>query len=175
MREHFRAFARYNRWANARLSAAVGTLGEEEYRADRGAFFRSLHGTLNHLLLGDRLWLARITGERDPSLPSRLDAILHEDRDALAAARAREDERIVAVVDGLDEGRLAAPLRYRTVQGVEHEQPLAEVLAHVFNHQTHHRGQAHAVLTGLGREAPPLDLINYLREAAAAAAGRPPA
>jgi uncharacterized damage-inducible protein DinB len=169
MREHFRTLARYNRWANARLSAAVGTLGEEEYRADRGAFFRSLHGTLNHLLVVDRLWLARVTGERDPGLPDRLDAILHDDRDALAAARAREDERVVAVVDGLDEERLAASLRYRTTLGWEHEQPVWEVLAHLFNHQTHHRGQAHAVLTGLGREAPPMGLVLYLREAATAA------
>ncbi len=64
-------------------------LGEEEYRADRGVFFRSLHGTLNHLLVVDRLWLARVTGERGPGLPDRLDAILYDDRDALAAARAR--------------------------------------------------------------------------------------
>jgi uncharacterized damage-inducible protein DinB len=169
MREHFRTLARYNRWANARLYAAAGSLSEEEYRADRGVFFRSVHGTLNHLLVVDRLWLARITGERNPDAPVRLDAILHEERDALAAARAREDERIEAVVDGLDETRLAAPLRYRTTLGWEHEQPVAEVLAHMFNHQTHHRGQAHAVLTGLGREAPPMDLVLYLREAATAA------
>jgi uncharacterized damage-inducible protein DinB len=167
MRDHFRTFARYNRWANARLFAAVVALGEEEYRADRGVFFRSMRGTLNHLLVADRLWLARITGEAGPGLPTRLDAILHDDRDALAAARAREDERIVAVVDGLDEGRLAARLRYRTTLGCEHEQPLAEVLAHLFNHQTHHRGQAHAILTGLGRQAPPLDLLLYQRETAA--------
>ncbi len=94
---------------------------------------------------------------------------MHGERDALAAARTREDERIEAVVDGLDETRLAAPLRYRTTLGWEHEQPVAEVLAHLFNHQTHHRGQAHAVLTGLGREAPPMDLVLYLREAATAA------
>jgi uncharacterized damage-inducible protein DinB len=169
MREHFRTLARYNRWANARLYAAAGSLSEEEYRADRGVFFRSVHGTLNHLLVVDRLWLARITGERNPDAPVRLDAILHEERDALAAARAREDERIEAVVDGLDGTRLASPLRYRTTLGWEHEQPVAEVLAHMFNHQTHHRGQAHAVLTGLGREAPPMDLVLYLREAATAA------
>jgi uncharacterized damage-inducible protein DinB len=169
MREHFRTLARYNRWANARLYVAVGDLSVEEYRADRGVFFRSLHGTLNHLLVVDRLWLARVTGERDPGLPDRLDAILHDDRDALAAARAREDERVVAVVDGLDEERLTASLRYRTTLGWEHEQPVWEVLAHLFNHQTHHRGQAHAVLTGLGRKAPPMDLVLYLREAATAA------
>ena len=169
MREHFRTLARYNRWADARLYAAAGSLSEEEYRADRGVFFRSVHGTLNHLLVVDRLWLARITGERDPDAPVRLDAILHEERDALAAARAREDERIEAVVDGLDGTRLAAPLRYRTTLGWEHEQPVAEVLAHMFNHQTHHRGQAHAGLAGRGREAPPMDLVLYLREAATAA------
>jgi uncharacterized damage-inducible protein DinB len=162
--EHHRRFARYNRWANARVADAVNRLSEDDYRADRGAFFGSLQGTLNHLLLADRLWLARIMGTPPPY--DRLDLILYDDRLALFRARAAEDERIIGLCNRLDRDRLLAPLAYRTANGAAHEQPLHEVLAHVFNHQTHHRGQAHALLTGLVGEAPSLDLLYYLREAA---------
>lgn len=167
MRDHFAAFARYNRWANERLYAAAGALPDAEYRADRGAYFRSLHGTLNHVLVADRLWLGRIVGDV-PALT--LDQILCDDLPGLTEARRLEDERLATIVAGLDDERLGGTLAYRSVGGGEFRQPLAQVLAHVFNHQTHHRGQAHAILTGLGREAPSLDLAPYLRETAAAAA-----
>jgi uncharacterized damage-inducible protein DinB len=160
---HFTVFARYNRWANRRLRVACDGLTDAEWRADRGAFFGSLQGTLNHLLVADRIWMRRLTGTGDA--PDRLDAILFEDRDALAAAREREDARILAHVEGMASADLAATLRYATLRGETFEQPVSLVLAHVFNHQAHHRGQAHAILTGLGHEAPPLDLLYYLREA----------
>ncbi len=162
LHEHFRTFARYNRWANDRLYAAAAALPDADYRADRGAFFRSLHGTLNHLLVADRIWLRRLAGE-GPA-PARLDDVLFEDLAELRAARAAEDERLVGYVDGLDEARLRADLGYRNTSGKAFTQPLAQVLAHVFNHQTHHRGQAHTILTGLGRDAPELDLIFFLRQ-----------
>ena len=162
MHEHFQTFARYNQWANDRLYAAAAALLDADYRADRGAFFRSLHGTLNHLLVADRMWLRRMTGAGNA--PDRLDATLFEDFSALRAARAAEDERLIGYVDGLDEARLQTDLAYRNTSGKEFTQPLAQVLAHVFNHQTHHRGQAHTILTGLGRDAPELDLIFYLRQ-----------
>ena len=157
-------FARYNRWVNARLYAAAASLPDAEYRTDRGVFFLSLHGTLNHVLVADRLWLGRIAGEV-PALA--LDQILVDDLPGLTEARRLQDEQIVALVDGLDDERLRGTLTYRNTRGDEFRQPLAQVLAHVFNHQTHHRGQAHAVLTGLGRDAPSLDLAAHLREAAA--------
>jgi uncharacterized damage-inducible protein DinB len=159
-----RTFARYDRWADARLAATVAALDEGAYRADLGLVFRSIHGTLNHLLVADRIWLHRMTGERDDGLPDRLDAILVDDRGALAAAREREDGRIIAFADRLDEAALAGICSYRTRTGEAYAQPLAAVLAHLFNHQTHHRGQMHAALTGLGQTAPALDLIYYLRE-----------
>jgi uncharacterized damage-inducible protein DinB len=121
-------------------------------------FFSSLHGTLNHLLLADRIWLKRLTGEGDH--PDRLDAILYDDRLELAAARAAEDRRLVGVVEGFEEEAYARPVAYRTTRGVAHEQALADILAHLFNHQTHHRGQAHACLSILtGAEPPSLDLL----------------
>ncbi len=160
-----RVFARYNRWANARLAATVATLAEADYRADRGLFFRSVHGTLNHLLVADRLWLLRIGGEIEGEPPRALDQSLHDDRGDLEVARARQDERLTAFTDGLDDAALARPIAYRNLAGEAFRQPLALVLAHVFNHQTHHRGQIHAALTMGGAAAPALDLMYYLREA----------
>ena len=166
---HYRMFARYNEWANGRLYDAAGRLSVEQYRADRGAFFKSVHGTLNHLLATDRIWMQRFTGEGEA--PGRLDAILFETFDELRAARVAEDGRILRYVDGLDEARISGTIRYRRVSSREEfEQELAPALAHWFNHQTHHRGQVHAVLTGLVGEAPPLDLLFFQRLAAKSAA-----
>jgi uncharacterized damage-inducible protein DinB len=162
MKSHFDMFAGYNAWANRRLYDAAAKLTEAQYRTDRGAFFRSLHGTLNHLLVGDRIWMRRFTGE-GPS-PARLDEILHDDLASLRAAREAEDRRILDYVAGLDEAKLAGLIRYRRLTAPDEVvQPLAPALAHFFNHQTHHRGQAHAILTGLVGAAPELDLLYYQR------------
>ncbi len=168
MKPHFESFAGYNAWANRKLYEVAAKLTEAEYRQDRGAFFKSLHGTLNHLLVGDRVWMHRFTGEGTP--PARLDLILHEDLASLRIAREAEDKRIIDWVSGLDEARLAGIIRYRRVTGNREavEQALAPALAHFFNHQTHHRGQAHAILTGLGASGPELDLLYYQRESGAA-------
>src|SRR5262249_24810201 len=115
------------------------------YRADAGVFFRSLHGTLNHLLLTDRLWLTRLTGAGEQ--PKRLDEILYEDRLELARARLAEDARLKALVDGYDEAALARPLAYKSTSGAPKDQPLSDILLHLFNRQQHHRGQAHACLS----------------------------
>ena len=159
---HYRMFGRYNAWANQRLYDAAAQLGREQYRADRGAFFKSVHGTLNHLLTTDRIWLQRFTGTG--TAPDRVDAILFETLDELRPVREAEDRRIVDFVDALDDARIAGSIRYRRVSTPEvFEQPLALALAHWFNHQTHHRGQVHAILTGLVGQAPELDLLFYQR------------
>jgi uncharacterized damage-inducible protein DinB len=159
---HYQMFGRYNAWANARLYHAVARLSPEQYRADRGAFFKSVHGTLNHLLVTDRVWMWRFTGVGEA--PGRLDTILFETFDELRAEREAEDRRIVDFVDGLDGGRIAGTIRYRRVTSPEEfEQQLAPALAHWFNHQAHHRGQVHALLTGLVGEAPELDLLFFQR------------
>ena len=166
MRELFSSFARYNQWANTRLYDAAASLTDAQYRADRGAFFRSIHGTLNHLLVSDRIWMRRLTGLGDA--PDRLDAILFDDLASLRAARHAEDRFIIATVDALTEDALAGTIRYRRVTTPEtQEAGVIPTLAHLFNHQTHHRGQAHAILTGLLGEAPELDLLVYQRLAAA--------
>jgi uncharacterized damage-inducible protein DinB len=154
--------AGYNAWANERVYDAAAGLSVSDYRADRGAFFKSVHGTLNHLLVTDRIWMRRFTGTGDA--PTRLDAILFDDLSDLRAARRAEDQRIESYVAELDETRLNGLLRYRTISNpTDIEQPLASTLIHFFNHQTHHRGQVHALLTGLTGTAPSLDLIMFQR------------
>jgi uncharacterized damage-inducible protein DinB len=159
---HYQMFGRYNEWANARLYDAAAQLDREQYHDNRGAFFKSVHGTLNHLLATDWIWMQRFTGSG--TAPDRLDAILFETLDDLRPAREAEDRRIVDFVDGLDDARIAGSIGYRRVSTPEViEQPLAPALAHWFNHQTHHRGQVHALLTGLVGQAPELDLLFYQR------------
>src|SRR5215213_8856611 len=110
MKPAFAMLAAYNAWANERVYDAVERLSDADYRADRGAFFKSVHGTLNHLLFADRIWMRRFTGEGDA--PNRLDAVLFEAFEALRAARRSEDERIATYVEGLDEAALAGRIRY---------------------------------------------------------------
>ena len=163
MKPHFAMMAGYNAWCNERVYDVAALLPNADYRADRGAFFKSVHGTLNHLLAADRIWMKRFTGEGEA--PNRLDAILFESLPELRAARQEEDERIVAYLGSRSEADLAGTIRYRTiVNPTEIEQPLTPALMHFFNHQTHHRGQVHCLLTGLGLDAPSLDLILFQRE-----------
>jgi uncharacterized damage-inducible protein DinB len=163
VKEHFALMARYNTWANARLYQMAGQLSDEQYRRDVSAYFKSLHGTLNHLLVADRIWLWRLTGTG--VAPTRLDAILSEDLAGLAAARRAEDERLVSFVESQTDAQLEATIEYRTTNGSPRQQKLREVLAHLFNHQTHHRGQAHAILTTLGvKEPDSLDVLWMLWE-----------
>jgi uncharacterized damage-inducible protein DinB len=163
MKAQFEMLAAYNAWVNERLYAAAARIADKDYRADRGAFFGSLHGTLNHLLLGDRIWMHRFTGEGEE--PAELDAILYEDFEELRQARSREDARIVSYVGSLTEADLAGAVRYRSTRNpIEIEQYFTPLLIHFFNHQTHHRGQAHGILTGLTREAPSFDLLVFQRQ-----------
>ena len=158
MKAHFEQMAQYNAWANARLYRMAAALTDEQYRRDVGAYFKSLHGTLNHLLVADRIWLRRLTGTGDH--PTALDAIVCDDLPSLTAARRAEDARIIEFVQGLAEERFEQMLDYQTLNGTPQKQCLREILAHVFNHQTHHRGQAHVILTVLGVSEPePLDLF----------------
>ncbi len=162
MKAHYAEFAAYSAWANRRLYEAAALLTDAEYCADQSAFFKSMHGTLNHMLVTDRIWMQRFTG--DGPTYDRLDTILHEPLEALRDAREAEDRRIAAWIGSLDDTALNGVIRYRRVSTPEEfVQPLAPALRHFFNHQTHHRGQAHMVLTTLGKEAPPLDLLYFQR------------
>src|SRR5260370_31793941 len=110
MTEIWAQYRHYNRLANETLSQACGGLSDAEYRRDLGAFFKSVHGTLNHLLLGDTIWMARFDGGAQAS--TDLDAILHERFDALHQARAAMDRRIERVFSNLPEGFARGTVRY---------------------------------------------------------------
>jgi uncharacterized damage-inducible protein DinB len=163
MKRHFTMMAAYNRWANVRLYAMAAALPDELYRKPIGVYFKSLHGTLNHILTADRIWMHRLAGKGDH--PNKLNATIHDDLPSLREARVAEDQRIVSFVDSLHDADFEKSWDYRMLNGTPQRQHLREILAHLFNHQTHHRGQAHAALTALGVSEPePLDLLLMLRE-----------
>lgn len=162
LKERFDEMAAYNRFANKRLYGDAAGLADEARKRAIGLFFGSLHGTLNHLLVTDYIWMRRMTG--DGPQPERLNQILHDDFDALWVARQTEDERILAFVTGLGAGEYDRVLEYQNSTGRVFQQRLGPALTHLFNHQAHHRGQAHAGLTILGvREPASLDLLAYQR------------
>ncbi len=159
--DHFKTMAAYNRWANGRLYNACAGLGDAERKRDRAAFFGSIHNTLNHILVGDRAWLARIEGLADGGTP--LDTVLFDDFDELRRAREAEDDRIDRVLGTMTEDRLAGDLAYSNLAGTPFRTPLRLVFTHLFNHETHHRGQVHDMLSQAGAVPPELDLIYYIR------------
>jgi uncharacterized damage-inducible protein DinB len=162
LKQHFDQLAQYNRWANRRLYDDAASLPNQDRKRPIGLFFGSVHGTLNHLLVADHIWMRRITGEGPQ--PERLNQILHDDFADLRAAREREDDRIAGIVTALDEAAYDRVLEYRNSSGKTFQQSLGSALTHIFNHQTHHRGQVHAGLTILGiREPASLDLLALQR------------
>lgn len=163
MKEHFEMFAAYNRWANGLVYGAAQELSEAELSRNQGAFFGSMIGTLNHLLCADRIWMKRFTGAGDA--PAALNTILHTELGALDTARMAEDARIIGWIGGLAQDQFAANFSYTPITNPEPvTQRLCSALSHFFNHQTHHRGQAHMILTSLGRPSLTLDLVRFLRE-----------
>ncbi|WP_437716863.1 DinB family protein [Sorangium sp. So ce448] len=171
--DQYRALARYNRWMNDKLFALVGKLDDVERKRDRGAFFRSIHGTLNHILLADRTWMGRFTGgadrftSRDPSGKAieitALSQELYADFGDLSRERARTDADILAWVHEIDDRALAGDLTY-TRSGTVYTSPLWWSVGHFFNHQTHHRGQVTTLLTQMGIDPGSTDLIAMLRD-----------
>ncbi len=168
--ENYRFLAGYNRWFNERLYDACERLPEDERRRDRGAFFGSIHGTLNHLVWGDRIWLRRFAaqGVSFDSLTESVLALpaaavheteLYEDWAALRDARRALDAAIEGWTAEMDAAFPLAPMRYANSKGVQREHPVWKALTHFFNHQTHHRGQVTALLAQAGVDPGVTDLI----------------
>ena len=160
MRDHFILFGRYNLWANRTLYAAVATLPPEAIARDRQGFFGSILGALNHLLVADRVWLARMARE-DYGWFRSLDQILHSDFEDLRQERDATDHRILAAMSQVP---LDGELAYVNSRGESVRAPWTVVLGHIFNHQTHHRGQVHGMLSQAGISPPPLDLLYFPRD-----------
>lgn len=156
--ELFRVQANYNCWMNERLYAVCADIGDAGRRRDLGAFFRSIHGTLNHILLADCVWLGRLTKRPFPVIS--LGQELYADFVELRAQRAGTDAELAAYVHGLGQDDLAGLVRYTSISsGKASALPRGVVLTHVFNHQTHHRGQVTALISRLGYDIGATDLI----------------
>jgi uncharacterized damage-inducible protein DinB len=158
---NFQMLARYNTLANQRLYETCACLPDSERKKCRPAFFGSINGTLNHLMVGDRLWLARFSDDEIPS--TNLDAILYEDFGELREAREEEDVRIEEFATRINERFLQGSIRYVNNEGRIVEDPTVVLVAHFFNHQTHHRGQIHDMLTQTEASPPVLDLHRVIR------------
>lgn len=163
--EPYLTLAHHAGWANDRLYEACAELSDAELRRDRKAFFRSLHGTLNHILVGDRVWWSRVEGTAHGI--TRQDTILYDDFRALREARAAEDARIVRLVTGMPPARLDGTLDFVTLDGDADSCPMPVALVNMFNHATHHRGQCHQMLGEAGLDPPPLDIYDYIEAARA--------
>lgn len=148
---YVRTMAQYNAEMNRRLYEAADRLSEEERRRDRGAFWHSIHGTLVHILWGDAQWMSRFDGWQRPQTPIKQSGGYIDDWRALRAARDKADADIVRWAGNVDEAWLGAELSW--FSGAANRQisaPLGLLVTHFFNHATHHRGQAHALITAAG-------------------------
>ena len=171
--DQFRLLARYNGWMNGRLYEAAAGLTPEALTQDRGAFFGSILGTLEHLVVGDTLWLKRFATHPaggalapvlDLPMPASLDAIQFGALAPLRERRDRLDRLVDAFVADLDEADLELPLAYRSSKGLPFTKPFGLLLTHFFNHQTHHRGQATTLLSQAGVDVGVTDLLALIPE-----------
>ena len=152
--------ARYNAWQNRQLSDQLQDLSIEELTQDRGAFFGSILSTVNHILWGDQIWMSRFDSGALPKVDAFGGTTLHSTLDPWKADRVQTDARIRRWADALNESDLAGTLTWMSgATGRQERKPRAECIVHLFNHQTHHRGQVHAMLTATGRKAPVSDLV----------------
>jgi uncharacterized damage-inducible protein DinB len=155
-----RTMAEYNAEMNRRLYAAAARLTDAERKEPRGAFWGSIHGTLNHLLWGDRQWMSRFDGWPRPSQPIKQSDALYEDFALLEAERVQSDAAIGQWAAKIDDAWLVGDMTWMSAAaGREVTAPKRLLVAHMFNHQTHHRGQAHALLTAAGQETGDTDLF----------------
>ncbi|MEO1291298.1 MAG: DinB family protein [Pseudomonadota bacterium] len=159
--QHVQRMARYNSWQNESLFAAAATLSDAARRKDRGAFFGSIMGTLNHVLWGDMMWMHRFASTPKPSQPTiPTSPALFEAWDDLVVARSAFDRTILDWADALTPQALKGDLEWVSQTSGRHTvKPRWECVAHFFNHQTHHRGQVHAMLTAAGAVPGDTDLF----------------
>jgi uncharacterized damage-inducible protein DinB len=171
--DHLKLMAGYNQWMNERIFSLLESVPDEELMRNRGAFFGSVTGTLNHIYVADILWLRRlknhptapaIAGIDAFEMPANLNDLLFTKLTDFKAPRARLDALITGYIDSLTEADLNTPLSYRRVNGDAHNKVLGLVLSHVFNHQTHHRGQATTLISQMGLDVGVTDVLVRIPE-----------
>ena len=157
---YIQRMARYNRWQNDNLYGVADRLPDDDRRRDRGAFFGSIHKTLNHLLWGDTAWMSRFTDVPKSVSTIRESTTLFDAWDDLKRGRTAMDAKILAWADTVDPAWLATDYTWFSA-AAQHEvtKPVWQLVTHMFNHQTHHRGQVHAMLTQAGGKPSDTDLF----------------
>jgi len=158
--EHIKMMADYHQWAHERLLQYVEPLSKEEYHRPCGLYFTSVHGVFNHMLVGDCLWYGRFVNEPE-NLPG-LDHELCTTRESLITALTVQTNKWVDYVEQLSEEQLEKKLTYRSMVGEQYTLPIGQLLGHVFNHGTHHRGQVSSIVTQLGYPCPEMDLVYFM-------------
>ena len=172
LKQNFQLLAQYNQWMNTKIYDVISSISSDEISKDRGAFFGSILGTLNHILVGDLAWLNRF--KRHPAtfvslehieelpIPSAINQILYSDFVELRKARKKVDDVFVALCEEVDDNSLETALPYKNMRGEKMNKRFSSVLQHVFNHQTHHRGQLTTLLSQMGIDFGVTDLITLI-------------
>jgi len=158
---NFQLLANFHSWANTRIISSCKELDDIEYKKDRKAFFSSIHGTLNHLLVVDKAYIARIEG-KDHGLKS-LDQILYENLYLLEEARIKEDKRLIGLVNNLSKESIHREITYQGFDTVKQTYTINLILITLFNHQTHHRGQIHNMLSQADIKPPQIDVPDFIK------------
>ena len=174
LKHHFELLATYNQWMNSKVYEAAGQLSTTELAKDRGAFFGSILGTLNHILVGDTIWLKRfathpscLTSLRevaDLPTPTSLDQIVFNDFGSLSEHRIWLDRKIINWIGELSESDLDFVLSYHNTKGVPANKRYSSLVLHFFNHQAHHRGQVSTLLSQAGKDIGVTDLLALISE-----------
>ncbi len=169
--ENYRLMAEYNRWMNSKLLDAAGQLTQAELKRDSGAFFNSILGTFNHIMVGDIIWLQRFAEHPSAAVlqtvrafqrPATLSQLLYEDLSSLAKQRRQLDSMICEFCEGLTDADLSVELEYRNTKGVAFNRRFAYLMQHFFNHQTHHRGQLSTLFSQRGVDIGETDLLGVM-------------
>jgi uncharacterized damage-inducible protein DinB len=160
LKDNFALMAQYNQWINEKVYSAAATFSAQELTLNRGAFFGSILGTLNHIMVADTIWLQRFATFSEPlpalnyirnqAVPASLDQVLHEQFAPLKQQRQKMDQVIIGFINQISEEWLSLPLQYRNTKGEAHKKIFGQLLQHFFNHQTHHRGQATTLFSQTG-------------------------
>jgi len=168
--DHVRQMAEYNRWMNQKLYDACEKLSADQLSENRGAFFGSILGTLNHIMVADTIWLKRFAASGVSSLkvldavpyPESLEARLFDNLEELRERREQLDQLLLELADHVDDAALQGVITYKSLKGAAFSKVFFSILMHVFNHQTHHRGQVSTLFSQSGIDIGVMDLAAML-------------